>query len=676
MTSPISLLAMLGGATAEPAAPAPAQGEDAAIFAAALVAALQQLQAPPVKVAAPAPQPQNQSEFAEGEILEDEVAEGELAEGEKSAATLGQLLGKAELSSDEVETAEVPPGPVSQADGYADSADSKVDLISDEPALPTGSSSKAKGSEHTEPEAPKSETVAASAAKPETAPVASHQPESEAEPAEPSRRMGEAKTDPRPIHGQPRARSPEEPMIAPAPGKSRTANKGPVLVGEWSPPPAAFTGWKPPVESPKAPEKAGEKKEPAETTVDQTQPVPMPAPIASLPVAVAMPMPAPQPVSPDMPDQAETPARSTPVAATPIDQTPELDSSDPVVRQTQVANARLAAQLAELVGEQNVTEFRVELSKARREGRAEKPETVSTPDEAVTPAAPEPRVKAPLVAKGEELDQPLPLSKPVKSEMPIRIERQNVTANRLLDLSDAPRIAEPLRAAREAAGPIVPVLRKEIPAAPPPESKREPVQPEKPRAREQAPSESAAAGSNAAQGRAEPVTNKNEASAPRESREARNLPQESSGNDRPAGSADRVTVQVSDAEGRQTRIRVSVLGDQVRAVIVPPDSESARQLEQRMDDLQTALARQGFASSKVSVQQAGESAVQPSATLAGMASGGESKAAPPGREQPADEQRQGRGQREQQQHPGDGHRHPNGRSRDQSSQHRRRHSDL
>jgi hypothetical protein len=289
-----------------------------------------------------------------------------------------------------------------------------------------------------------------------------------------------------------------------------------------------------------------------------------------------------------------------------------------------------------------------------------------------------PVAKAPLAGREQISEEPVLVTspRPVKVETPVRVESQTVTSNRLIDLTDGPKIAEPLREARAAAGPIVPDVRKEIPAASEPEKKAVAVEPEKLRVRDDRPSDSAAAASGANQGRNESLTSRSEVAGARESREARNLPQEDPGNDRPAGSADRVTVQVSDSEGRQTRIRVSVLGDQVRAVIVPPDAESARQLEQRMDDLQTALARQGFASSKVSVQQAGENAVERSGmSLAGMVSGGEGKAASPGREQPAGDQRQGRGQREQQ-HPGDGHRHPNGRSRDHEAEHRRRHSDA
>jgi hypothetical protein len=172
-------------------------------------------------------------------------------------------------------------------------------------------------------------------------------------------------------------------------------------------------------------------------------------------------------------------------------------------------------------------------------------------------------------------------------------------------------------------------------------------------------------------GPAERLVERMEPSAAGPLREARNLPQDTSGNERPAGTADRVTVQVSDGEGRQTRIRVSVIGEQVRAVIVPPDPESARQLERRMDDLQTALARQGFSGSRVTVQPVGEQEIGSAVPLTGFALAGETRMTS-GREQPAGDERQGRGQRDQQHQPGSGQRHSHGRSRDQGAEQRRR----
>jgi hypothetical protein len=140
--------------------------------------------------------------------------------------------------------------------------------------------------------------------------------------------------------------------------------------------------------------------------------------------------------------------------------------------------------------------------------------------------------------------------------------------------------------------------------------------------------------------------------------EARNLPGRDRNRDVPAGLADRVTLQLTDADGRPTRIRVAVLGEQVRAVILPPDNETGRQLERRMDDLHAALVRQGFVDPRVSVQQ--------SAAPEGAAGW-----IPPGRtDVPV---RPAAPRREQQQH-GEQQRHPQGRSRDRDPEPRERES--
>ncbi len=151
--------------------------------------------------------------------------------------------------------------------------------------------------------------------------------------------------------------------------------------------------------------------------------------------------------------------------------------------------------------------------------------------------------------------------------------------------------------------------------------------------------------------------------------EARNLPSRDWSREVPAGLADRITLQLTDADGRPTRIRVAVLGEQIRAVILPPDTESGRQLERRMDDLHAALVRQGFVDPKVSVQQSVASEI-----VAGWVPPGRTDVpVPRGAEQPADEQRQGSGRREQQQH-GEQQRHPQGRSRDRDPEPRERES--
>jgi hypothetical protein len=140
------------------------------------------------------------------------------------------------------------------------------------------------------------------------------------------------------------------------------------------------------------------------------------------------------------------------------------------------------------------------------------------------------------------------------------------------------------------------------------------------------------------------------------------MPERAETKDRPAGLADRVTLQVTDAEGRETRIRVTVLGDQVRAVIVPSDQESARHLERRMDDLQAALVRQGFVDPKVSVQSPGLAGNQAGW---GAAPGGmqTDNASGRGMDQPADDRGQGSG-RQNQERGGDGQRHPQQRFRE------------
>jgi hypothetical protein len=157
----------------------------------------------------------------------------------------------------------------------------------------------------------------------------------------------------------------------------------------------------------------------------------------------------------------------------------------------------------------------------------------------------------------------------------------------------------------------------------------------------------------------------------RDVREARNLPSPGSTDAQAAGSADRVTLQVADDDGRQTRIRVSVTGNQIRAVITPPDSASARQLEQRMDQLHETLVRAGFADPKLVVRSAPESANE-IATLANAASQEVRSAVPAGKDQPAGDQRQGRGQGQREQDRGDGHRHPQGHSRERDPRDRRR----
>lgn len=140
------------------------------------------------------------------------------------------------------------------------------------------------------------------------------------------------------------------------------------------------------------------------------------------------------------------------------------------------------------------------------------------------------------------------------------------------------------------------------------------------------------------------------------------MPDRAETKERPAGLADRVTLQVADAEGRETRIRVTVQGDQVRAVILPSDQESARHLERRMDDLQAALVRQGFADPKVSVQSPGTAGNQAAWGAVAGGSHGEN-ASGRGTDQPAEDQGQGSG-RQHQERGGDGQRQPQQRFRE------------
>lgn len=223
----------------------------------------------------------------------------------------------------------------------------------------------------------------------------------------------------------------------------------------------------------------------------------------------------------------------------------------------------------------------------------------------------------------------------------------------------APRSARPGDAGRV---PNLPETRQEIPAEPVVDDRTANAAPREERTERSAPSDSAgrasvgASGSDLSANRSEPRTREGAAG------EARNMPLAAETKSRPAGLADRVTLQVADGDGRQTRIRVSVQGDQVRAVILPGDQESSRHLEQRMDDLQAALVRQGFVDPKVSVQTAGRGAGE--GTPWGAAPGGPAteQGASRGMDRPAEDQGQGAGRREQDRH-GDGQRHPQQRFR-------------
>ncbi|MFN8651586.1 MAG: flagellar hook-length control protein FliK [Gemmatimonadales bacterium] len=249
----------------------------------------------------------------------------------------------------------------------------------------------------------------------------------------------------------------------------------------------------------------------------------------------------------------------------------------------------------------------------------------------------------------------------------INAERGARNAERPADQLPLPRGAN-----RQSPAPTIPVSRQDLPSAEPAATGSTPPETERPAPRRERPSDSAAQGSGAMSAPVERSATRGDEPATRGAREARNLPQADPDVARPAGSADRVTLQVSDGDGRATRIRVSVIGDQVRAVITPPDAESARQLEHRMDELQSALARQGFTASSVQVQTAELRPGGDALAGAGLAVSSSEARTTPGREQPAGDQRQGRGQRDQQSAGGQERQQQQGRSRDRDAQQRRR----
>ncbi len=205
--------------------------------------------------------------------------------------------------------------------------------------------------------------------------------------------------------------------------------------------------------------------------------------------------------------------------------------------------------------------------------------------------------------------------------------------------------------------PNVPASRQELPRALP--ARPEPAEPERTGAGDTASGPSSMLTSLSAPV-GEPVAPADGRVSALPPREARNLPNEGDVMPRAAGIADRVTITVADDAGQQTRIRVAVVGEQVRATIVPPDGESARQLERRMDDLTAALVRRGFAEPRVTIQRSTEAGP----VWAGAANGVRTDVeVPRGTEQPAGDQRQGHGRREQERQ-GDGQqRHPQGRPR-------------
>ena len=671
MTSPLSLLAPLAGT--DPVTPAHAAADDPAAFAAALVAALQLLQAPPKveetpsasgceaesapESEAPAEGDQQSADSSRPEV----GAAGAVAvnvEGAEQASVPGGAqdartallpdamlrLGRevlAEMPGDAGATGQAKRTSIDEAGGGCATDRVPVDLVSDEPALPDLVQSRGSRQKRSESrQTPRSEdpgavdpTVTACAPRIGAASPGADTPGRAQEPRSEIRSFKPARRDAPTSSAPPAATAPPDPALA-APGAAAALLAGMV------------TATTPRVQP-------GETREPVHS------PSPPPAPGSEAPQA--------------------------------------MEADNNAARRAMVENGRLASQLAESLGDVNITEFHVTLGRGRSAGAPPVATESIEGDEPSTAAA-----AVPPGTKPDELDGPVPrgaplqvrpLGDPVRSRsdqsapgmreprseaapLPAYVKQSLASvriplasANVLPDAS----LPQSGKAERGTPQPTLPVSRQELPAPTPAESKDRSAAVERPRPGEAATSDTTASASVVLPGLTERLTERGDGVGTRGSSEARNLPHDPPGSERPAGVADRVTLQVADAEGRQTRIRVSVLGDQVRAVIVPPDAESARQLERRMDDLQAALARQGFTGSKVSVQQAGQSAIEQGGTpAAAFATAGDTKgAASPGRDQPADDQRQGRGQREQQQ-PGDGHRHPNRRSRDQGAEHRRR----
>ncbi len=363
-------------------------------------------------------------------------------------------------------------------------------------------------------------------------------------------------------------------------------------------------------------------------------------------------------------------------------------------------NVRVGRQLAELLGDDAITEFKLELGRhpsANPGGTAAEDTEESAPApflsappakhaeavtgsllprEALAPKSPRKAAQGTLAREAIEPIIARPLSRePVTiTPMTSRPEIVRMVANASLAASPNLAQTEGTPAAGKAPAPSVtpslPGVRQELPGARSHGEGRAVDEPERFTIRESGTSADAPPSSLV------PVNNQaanKPADAPengRATREARNLPSHESTEQQAAGSADRVTLQVADDEGRQTRIRVSVTGNQIRAVITPPDGSSARQLEQRMDQLHETLVRQGFTDPKVIVRTAPETA-NDAAAVAGATSGNQERnTVPAGRDQPAGDQRQGRGQREQDR--GDGHRHPQGHSRERDPRDRRR----
>lgn len=702
MTSPISPLGLL--APAEPAQGAAPTVDDPAAFFAALVAALQILQPPPGPEPAPvvAPPPEGgEDEAGEGTETGPEEPPGPAAETVQPVSGEAIVLGEA-IEVDQVTARPVVFAPATRGKAppdidQGDPRPPRLDVSSSEPATPHQLRER--------PAAPVTNEVTPTVIPGfvgETEPTLPSVPERQASPAR-------AEAVPLPPRSEPpsvktvvsrveRLEPPAMPVERPA--SEATSAEAPSAAGRVAPAPTAA----PPAEIPLAPnEVARPRARRLAERENRTQGVAADAPPRQLDVAAAPPMQLPQVVIPMMPRVEPLPlpaapeGTSPPAPMRPADPAPAAPLPGELLDHwSQAGNARLASQLAEIMDGLNVTDFKVTLGRkvaappsVTAAGHspdpapavAESPRPAPPPEARLTaapmspalfprPAAASPEraeARAPAPQPGATPTGPLVSTPPRPAPRVVASEPGTGSVELPVELP----IALPRRAQERPVAPTLPVARQELPPVGLGRRHEAAPEPARPRERPEVPSAPAASASGSNTGPVEGSGSGSEGSGTGGTREARNLPQPESDTERPAGSADRITLQVRDGDGRPTRIRVSVVGDQVRAVITPPDGESARQLERRMDELQSALARQGFAALKVSVQAAVEHGSEGMAG-AGLATATSDTRPTPGREQPAGDQPQGRNPRDQQSPGGGQQRQSHGRSRDQGAEQRRR----
>ncbi len=300
----------------------------------------------------------------------------------------------------------------------------------------------------------------------------------------------------------------------------------------------------------------------------------------------------------------------------------------------------------------------------------DEPSTASTPREAARSRMPREAVSG-RTAEGLVIPRPARADEPAVAAgaraadpvTPVVATAPEARVARPVPVRHAPPASHPAVAAGPEAGPEVPEARQELPLR-----DMEPAERRDATVTELAPGGDRATAAPASLSPATPGRGER-ATATAAGREARDVPYTSPPKEQAAGSADRVTLAVTDDAGRQTRIRVAVLGEQVRATIVPPDGDTAQQLERRMDDLTAALVRQGYSDPKVTVQVAGDT---------GPAWGGAAGAAATdttaarGTDQSAGQERQGGGRREPDRQAGQDQRQSHQRGRQRDPEDRRR----